>query len=200
MKGDFARLRQFERELRDLAAPEGRAQRSINIGAASAVHGLIKDEFSTGAGPYGAWKEKKRGGAALVSRKIPQNFFVIAIPGGVYAFSRVPWLEAHHEGHVFAKRDVAGNKQYLSFNAKGKLVSESRIFKRGIGPAREGEQFRTLRRGAYQTYARAHSVGERVLAQRKIYPDQGTMPDKWGSKINAAADDRLRKWGEKAVG
>src|SRR5689334_25438613 len=90
----------------------------------------LKQEFAEGAGPYGAWQRTVRGRAALVSKKIPYAFTFRVDRGEVQFVGRSPrgWLKAQHEGHTFPARQVAANRQHLSFNSKGKLVAERRIF------------------------------------------------------------------------
>jgi hypothetical protein len=189
LTGDFMNIRQFENSLRDLARTGGGSQREIGFQVIKQVRGVLKEEFASGEGPESEWQRTVRGQKALISKKLPQDFFGVIIPGGVFIGSRVPWLQAHQEGFTFPERQVAKETHYLTFNKKGRLIKKSRTLNK------KGE----VKRGVYQTFAKAHTVGGRELPARPIYPE-GAIPEKWAKAINEGAEIAMTKWYERAAG
>jgi hypothetical protein len=186
LTGNFAGLRRLRRGLESVAEPEGAGRTDLVEGVQAEVKELLAEEFEKGIGPTGEpWQETVRGKPALVSRKLV-GAFSSRIDRGIVRFtgkSKRDMLLAHQFGHTFPARKVAAEKQHLSFNSKGKLVAARRIFKK------DG----TVRRGGYQRFAAAHTVHERTLPARPIYPD-GAMPPRWEERIQrgiAAAMERL---------
>lgn len=155
------------------------------------VKGLLKEEFATGEGPYGPWQNTVRGRQALQSRKLPQAFKSEIGPSGLRysAKSKRDLLTAHQEGHEFPARQRAANQQYLTFNSKGKLIKNSRALNK------KGE----LKRGVHQTFAKAHTVGARVLPQRQIVPDGSDLPPPWEQAIERGAEGGVMRWYARAV-
>lgn len=190
LTGDLAGLRRLRRSVESLGKPDGAGRAELAGGVRGEVKGLIVDEFTRGVGPDGnAWQKTRRGRTALVSNKLP-GAFQGRIDRGVVRFiakSTRDLLVAHQHGHVFPKRSVGEHKQYLSFNSKGKLVAQRRIFKK------DG----TVRRGASQRFAAAHTVRERVLAMRQIYPE-GTLPLRWEEAIARGLTGGLNRWAARA--
>jgi hypothetical protein len=186
LTGDLAGLRRLRRSVEGLARPDGAGRAELAGQVQGEVKALIAEEFTRGVAPDGStWAPTKRGKPALISRKLP-NAFASRIDRGVVRFiakSTRDLLVAHQHGHVFPARQVGEHKQYLSFNSKGKLVAERRIFKK------DG----TVRRGASQRYAAAHTVRERVLAARQIYPE-GTMPLRWQEAIARGLTSGMTRW------
>lgn len=197
---DRAQLRELQHQMRDLAAPEGTAQRRINESVARELRGVLREEFATGEGAYGSWKPTVHGHQALESNRIAQTFFLIAVPGGVFGWSLIPWLIAHQVGATFAERVQSANRasqitgqsagRYLTFNRAGKIISPAKIFNA------KGE----VRRGAYQRFIADHRIGARHLEARPMVPDMGrAMPPKWGEAINRGGEAGMRSWYEKAA-
>ncbi len=189
LKGDVAGLKKLRREIEDLANPKGRAQAEIARNVIREVRGVLKQEFAAGEGPYGPWDLTKQGKPALISRKLPQDFKGAVIPGGALFYGRIPWLIAHHEGHTFPARQVAANKSFLTFNARGRLIKASRALNK------KGQ----AKRGVTQTFAKAHTVSARTLPPRPIYPTRG-MPAKWSGPISRAGLAGMQAWQQRAVG
>lgn len=189
--GDFAGLRQLERSIEGMARPGGPGVKLVLGAMRTAIKGLIKQEFATGIGPDGEWQATKRGRPALLSRQLPKTFVAHIKETGVRFASLVKrdWLLAHQLGHTFTVRHVAAEKQFLTFNRKGRLVRNSRALNK------KGE----VRRGVHQTFARAHAVGERVLPAREIYPADGGLTSKWGEAIAGAVTAALERWYEHAT-
>jgi hypothetical protein len=191
LTGNFAGFRELRKAIRDLSKPDGRAVQDIAKNVKAEVDVVIRDEFASGEGPDGPWQKTARGRVALISRKLP-NAFRSRFDQGVLRYTaKVPrgWLLTQHEGHAFPARKVAALKRYLSFNSKGKLVAERRIFdKKG-----------NVRRGAFQRFAGAHTVGRRVLPPRPLYPT-GSLPAKWSNAITRGASVGLSRWYDRSTG
>lgn len=191
LTGNFAGVRALRRAVRDLSQPDGRAVQDIAKGVKAEVDEVIREEFASGDGPDGPWQKTARGKAALVSRKLPNAFRARFDQGVLQYTAKVPrgWLLTQHEGHTFPARKVAALKHYLSFNSKGRLVAERRLFNK------KGE----LRRGAIQRFAGAHTVGQRVLPPRPLYPT-GSLPSKWSNAIARGANVGLTRWYDRSTG
>jgi hypothetical protein len=173
MTGPFKRLPAMAREIEKLGKPGSPAQKAIARAAVVAVRGVLTHQFATGTGPDGKpWKFTKRRKPALVSKKLPRDFAGVPVAKGAAFFSRIPWLIAHHRGHVFAART-----QVLTFSAKGKLLSGKR------------------QRRAKIVFDTRANVGPRTLPERPVYPDR--MTDVWGKAINAGVGPVLGDIGKK---
>jgi hypothetical protein len=186
LEGDKRQLGALAQSMRDLAtgAPIARELERE-------VKSLLKEEFAAGVGPYGDWQETKRGKQALLSRKLPQAFKSEFQPNGLRFSAKTSrdLLVGHQEGHTFPARQVAANKQFLTFK-NGKLVKLSRALNK------RGE----VRRGVHQTFAREHTVGERVLPARPIVPrDSEGMPSTWQNACTRGAERGMQRWFEQAV-
>lgn len=194
LTGDFIGLRRLRRNVESLAQPDGKARVDLLAHVQTEVTGLLKEEFAKGIGPDGsAWQQTKSGRPALISKKLA-GAFSSRIDRGIVRFtgkSKRDMLMAHQLGHTFKARKVAADKQFLSFNSKGKLVSARRVLK---GSAFTGVM---LRRGASQVFAAAHKIGERVLPARPIYPE-GTLPTRWQEGIERGLVVGMEKWHERA--
>lgn len=189
LKADVTGMRRLRRSFEGIVDPEGTGRVGLVSSIQGEVKGLLKEEFATGIGPDGSpWTETVRGRAALISKKLP-GAFSSRIDRGIVRFtgkSTRDLLTAHQFGHTFAARKVGAQKNFLSFNAKGKLVAQRRIFKK------DG----TVRRGAYQRFAAAHEIRERVLVARQIYPE-GTMPLRWEEAIKRGLASGMQQWAER---
>jgi archaeosine-15-forming tRNA-guanine transglycosylase len=181
-----AALRRLRRGFESIADPEG-SGRAVLIGDVQPeVKALLAEEFAKGIAPDGTdWQRTVRGRPALISRRL-ESAFVSRVDRGVLRFaarSTRNLLTAHQEGHEFPERHIAANKEFLSFNSKGKLVAARRIFRK------DG----SLRRGAYQRFAAAHTVKARTLPARPIYPE-GALPLRWEEAIRRGLTGGLQKW------
>lgn len=184
-----AALRRVQRGVQSIADQNGSGRATLIAGVQPEVKALLVEEFAKGIAPDGTdWQRTARGRAALISRRLP-NAFVSRADRGVLRFvakSTRDLLTAHQEGHEFPERHIAANKQFSSFNSKGKLVATRRIFKK------DGN----LRRGAYQRFAAAHTVQARTLPARPIYPE-GTLPLRWEEAIKRGLAGGMEKWAAK---
>lgn len=201
LTGDLRRLRGWALHIQSLGKPNGAKQQAIAKAVGYEVRELLKQEFSGGVGPDGEWKRTVRGKPALISRKLPGDFKTSAVAGGVFVSSRIPWLRAHHEGHTFPARSVAGGRE-LFFNRKGRFRSRQsfagsqyqarikmhaiRLKMVGATPAQVRRYQRQLERLAlssgFVAKQRAHSIRARVLPRRRIYPDD-MRRGIWGQAI-----------------
>lgn len=169
LTGDTRRLRGWSAHVASLGKPNGAPQRAIAKAAGEAGREQLRKQFASGTGPDGrAWEKTKRGKPALVSKRLPGDFKSEPVARGVLFLSRIKWLRAHHEGHVFPARSQA-----LTFSKRGRLLSEKK-----------------QRRQKLVFDVRA-KVGQRVLPERSIYPvDRMTGP--WGIAINTGVDKALK--------
>lgn len=185
---DFNRLKRIQR----LTTPQQMAA-PILRGIKQQVGLLLKSEFATGTGPSGdKWKPTVRGRQPLQSRKLASAFDITADADSVRGVgkSKRDMLTAHQEGRVFKSRRVVENKQYLTFDKRGRLIRNSRALNR------KGD----VKRGVRQTFARAHTVGQRVLPARPIIPDRdGELPANWVAAVNAGAVQGMQWWSERAA-
>lgn len=186
LRGDAAGVRRLRGSFEKLARGE-----LLLRGIDREVNGLLKEEFATGQGPYGPWVNTVRGRQALQSRKLAQAFRSEIGPTGLRysAKTKRDLLTAHQEGHEFPERQRAANQQYLTFNSKGKLIKNSRALNK------KGE----LKRGVHQTFAKAHTVGARVLPQRQIVPEGSDIPPPWENAIERGAEVGMMRWYDQAV-
>lgn len=190
LTGDYKGLARLKRALVSIAKPDGTGRTELLTPVQGEVKGLISEEFAQGIGPDGnPWKETRRGKPALISRRLP-NAFGSRIDRGIVRFvakTTRDLLNAHQKGHEFPARSIKAQTNFSSFNSKGKLVAARRIFKK------DG----TVRRGGYQRFHAAHSVGKRVLEARAIYPE-GTMPLRWEEAIKRGLTGGMERWAAKA--
>jgi len=150
-----------------------------------AVRAVLRDEFKAGAGPNGPWQLTTRGKQPMQSKKLPGAFKGKVNASGILFTGRTKrdLLAALNAGHVFSARKVQANRQYLSFTKNGRLVAGRKLFNKK----------NQLRRGAYQRFAAAHTVGPRTLPARPMYPD-GALPPTWDEPISAAVQTALDDW------
>ncbi len=201
LTGDLRRLRGWALHVQSLGKPNGAKQVAIAKAVGAEVRDLLKKQFASGVGPEGPWKRTVRGRPALVSRKLPGDFKTSAVASGVFVSSRIPWLRAHHEGHTFPARHVAGGRE-LFFNRKGRFRSRQsfegaqyqarirmhaiRLKMVGATPAQRRRYQAQLDRLAvssgFVATQRSHSVRARVLPMRRIYPDD-MRRGAWGQAI-----------------
>lgn len=171
VSGDIRRLKGWGAHVKSLGKPNGPPQRAIAKAVGNEIRGLLKEEFARGIGPDGRpWKLTKRGRPALISKKLPGDFKTSPVANGVFTSSRVKWLRAHHEGHVFPARS-----QVLTFSKKGRLLSEKR------------------QRRAKLVFDVTARVGQRVLAERPIYP-VNRMTGPWGKGVNRGIALGVKEW------
>jgi hypothetical protein len=181
LTGDFDGVRKLRADVKKLTTGA-----DLLRGIDREVKGLLKEEFATGQGPYGAWQNTVRGRQALQSRKLPQAFTSELQPNGLryMAKSKRDLLTAHQEGYKFPARQRAANQQFLTFNKGGKLIKNSRALNK------KGE----TKRGVYQRFAKAHTVGARVLPQRQIVPEGDELPPAWKSAVTRGAEAGVQRW------
>jgi len=185
LTGDFDGLRRLRADMGKLATGT-----DLLRGIDREVKGLLKEEFASGKGPYGSWRPTVRGRQALQSKKLPQAFKSEIGPTGLRysAKSKRDLLTAHQEGHEFPARKRAANQQFLTFK-NGKLIKNSRALNK------KGE----VKRGVQQTFAKAHTVGKRVLPQRQIVPEGDTLPPPWENAVTRGAERGMQRWYERAA-
>jgi hypothetical protein len=183
LRYDSRTLHRLEQRFEKLAS--GRPPEDLAHAIEKEVRGLLKEQFAAGIDPAGNTYKPLRSGKPAFYKKmrIPQDFRSATVPQGVLFYGRIRWLDAHQHGHVFPARKVAANKNYLTFNSKGKLVAERRIFRK------TGE----VRKGGYQVFARAHEIGKRVLPQRMIYPE-GALPKRWDEALERGAEAGMEEF------
>lgn len=155
---------------------------------------LLKQEFATSTSATGdPFQETVRGKPALLSRSLPYAFDGRVDRDSLRFIGRVSrdWLDAVQDGHVFKARTVEANRQFLSFNRKGKLVREGRVLKKN------GE----LRKGSHQTFAKAHTIGQRILPPRPMVPatSSGDLPPPWDSAVKAGLAVGFGRWADRAL-
>jgi hypothetical protein len=208
MTGDERKLGQIAGGFRSMGERNGAGQQRLLEPVKRKIKDVLRQEFTRSVDPSGAsWKKTVRGKAALVSRKLPFAFEFAARDGGVVGVgkSKRDLLDAHQHGATFKARQVAANKNFLSFNRKGRLVKESRIFKRNAevsvvdGRVKVTYSRGDVRAGAYQRFARAHTVRERVLPQRKIVPEGTTLPPLWSGAVEEGVTEGMTKWADGMV-
>jgi hypothetical protein len=191
LTGDVAQLRSLGRSFRDLHTPNTPTQTRLLTPVKQEIKSVLREEFSRSVDPSGAsWEETVRGRAALLSKKLPFAFEFGVRDGVVVGVgkSKRDLLDAHQEGHTFKARQVAAQKQFLTFDRNGRLVRKKRALnKKGLAT-----------RGTHQTFARAHTVGERVLPQRQIVPEGDTLPPLWEQAVERGLTSGMMDWHERA--
>lgn len=190
LTGDVARFGVIRNEMLSLARGDGAAQKKLLAGVKQQVTLLLKTEFSSSVDPSGTeWQRTVRGRPALVSKKLPQAFELELVDGAVRGVgkSKRDLLLAHQEGATFKARNVAAQKQYLTFDKRGRLIKSKRALNK------QGE----ARRGVHQTFARAHTVGERELVARPIVPLGGPLPKNWDAAVRAGLLVGMQWWIER---
>lgn len=186
-KSPEARLDALAKDFRGLANPSGFGQRMILGGIRRAIlRGPLREEFRTGIGPDGPWKETVRGKQALESKTLAGAFKAELLAGAVRFEGAVRrnWLMAHQLGQRFSTRSVEANKQFLTFNKAGRLIKNSKALNK------KGQ----VRRGVFQTFAKAHTVGARVLPPRPMIPTGAVLPPSWNAAATAGAEEGLQRW------
>lgn len=189
--GDGERkLEQIGKSLGELGSRGSPAQERMLTPVKQEIKTLLRDEFSKSIGPTGeSWQETVRGRAALVSKKLPYAFDFGIRDGVVVGVGKTKrdLLDAHQEGHTFRERQVAAQQQFLTFDKNGKLIRKARALNK------KGE----ARRGVYQTFARAHTIGERVLPQRQIIPEGSELPKPWDDAVERGLSKGMEQWSER---
>jgi hypothetical protein len=150
----------------------GRTEQAIQTTVKRSGHQLLREQGAKGIDPAGRiHKLRKDGEPALVSKKLPTAFTSVWSGRSLRYVGRTGQreiLRAHNDGHTWPARSVSARKTVLRYNSKGKLVRSAR--------------FARLKRGR-AVFAGAHTVGRRVLPQRRIAPD-GALPPRWQRKIS----------------
>lgn len=192
-------------------------QLAVHKAVAVTVKELIVDQFGFGIDPYGNYQPPSKGKfSGLMSAKLGRAITVKPDATGITgvgelkssgisrrrkakgkapppARPRRQWLNAHQEGHVWAPKQVDGQRRF--FDNKGKRVHATRFnaltakaSRRVTIGAREAyweeQKNRSNRRGSILN-VRSHSIRERVLTPRLIYPVR-RLGDRWGGAIKAA--------------
>lgn len=186
--GDDAQLRSLARSFHDLHTPNTPTQQRLLKPVMQELKGVLREEFSKGIDPSGAaFQETVRGRAALISKKLPYAFDLAVRDGVVVGVgkSKRDLLEAHQEGHTFQSRQVAAQQQFMTFDKNGRLIRNKRALNK------KGE----ARRGVFQRFAGAHTVGERVLPQRQIIPTDGEqLPALWDRAVSDGITMGMNDW------
>ena len=182
--GDSRKLDKLGERMRTLADGKGAGLfPPIN----RALKAVLREEFTRSIDPSGrTWKPTVKGRPALVSRKLPNAFTFAARDGYLVGVgkSKRDLLSAHQEGHTFRARQVAALKQFLSFDKNGRLIRKQRALNRkGLA-----------KRGVTQTFARAHTVSERVLPPRQIVPEGETIGRLWDGAIRLGFVEGMTRW------
>lgn len=186
LTGDSKRLQKLEQSLRELGQRDGTMLTEATKQIAKNIKDTLKEEFSQGEGPYGAWLRTVRGRTALLSRKLPQAFAFRADNFVLKFFLRVPWLTAHQTGYKFSARQA--KSQSLFFNEEGRLLKLGRL---------NGARLKKIN-FVQEVKGRAHTVGARVLPARPIFPTSAGVPPKWAQRINEGANYGMQRWYQKA--
>ena len=165
------------REIEKLGKPRSDVRDKIARAVVVEVRGVLREQFGNGTSPDGTpWQVTKRGKPALLSKKLPQDFAGVPTDVGASFFSRVPWLKAHHDGHVFPART-----QVLTFNQKGKLARRSKkVFDIATRKGRHIGKF------VFDVVA---PIKSRILPERPIYP-RARMTEKWGAAVNRGIESQ----------
>ncbi len=190
---------------------------AVTKAMAGAVKLAIKDQFASGVDPYGRPQPAlKNGKESFVSKRLGNAINVTPVADGVEGVGelkdnksgnpRRQWLDAHQQGHTFPARQVGGSR--IAFNARGQRMKLKRLGKTlGKSTKRvtlgERESYWLERKHSSRllgrvTNVRAHTVRERVLKVRLIYPDSD-IGARWGGRINTATSEALTKQLERAV-
>lgn len=181
--GAFKQLRRLRANLADLASPTGKAQRDVAREVEREVRQLIREQFRTGEGPDGPHQPRADGRPGLMSRRLPSDYNFRIQPAGLWVQpSRARWLGVHQTGHTFPPR--AGGGQVLTYNKSGKLLRGSRIAKQKF---------------VFERTARAHTIGQRVLPARPIYPTNIATSPRWSSRIVLGQRRAMLRWGARAT-
>jgi hypothetical protein len=180
LTGDFAALKKLRRDLADLARPGGKGQTAIGKAVGLEGRKVLQQEFASGEGVAGEWAEKRHGGQALKTKKIPSTITADPTGTGVLFRSVIDWLEAHQEGHTFPPRRASG--QLMIFR-KGRLVSAARAAKGWVGP----KSWRDV-------ISKAHAIGQRVLPARPFFPIDA-LPPAWVEAVRRGATAVLERLG-----
>lgn len=187
LQGPTVELRALAKKMQALGTPGSPLERRFLGRVREGFKPVVKDMYRTGTGPDGsAWAPTKKGKQALASRKMPGMVAVKRIPGGLLLAWRRAWMVAHDEGHTFPARQVKAESAFLTFDKRGRLIKASRaLYKRGV---KAGQ----ARAGVYQTFARAHTIGRRVLPPRHQLP-RGPLPAPWLAGILRGAEAGFRE-------
>jgi hypothetical protein len=177
LTGDFAALKKLRRDLADLARPGGKGQTAIGKAVGLEGRKVLQQEFASGEGVAGEWAEKRRGGQALKTKKIPSTITADPTGTGVLFRSVIDWLEAHQEGHIFPPRAAGG--QVLTFGKNGRLLSEKRARRRKL---------------VFDVISKAHAIGQRVLPARPFFPIDA-LPPTWVEAVRRGATAVLERLG-----
>jgi len=191
MTGDERKLGRLAGQLRSLGERNAPEQQRLLEPVKQNLKGVLREEFSKSIDPAGKrWQLTVRGRPALLSRKLPFAFEFGARDGAVIGVgkSKRDLLEAHQEGMTFRARQVKAQQQFLTFDKNGKLIRKRRAINK------KGE----ATRGTHQTFARAHTVGERVLPQRQIIPEGSELPPLWSKAVESGVIDAMQRWYERA--
>lgn len=192
LTGDDRKLGKLADDLRSLGQPNTPAQQGLLEPVKREIKTVLKTEFSSSVDPSGQpWQETVRRHPALVSKKLPYAFEFGARDGAIVGVGRSKrdLLDAHQYGHFFSARHVEALGQFLTFNRKGKLVSNGRVLNK------KGE----VKRGYYQTFAREHTIRDRELPVRQIIPEGDQLPPLWEGAVERGVTAGMQRWYEKAA-
>ncbi len=206
LTGDFAGLRKLQRSVESLATPEGEARVRMFAPVRSEVNALLNDEFARSVAPDGStWQPTVRGRPALVSKKLPYAFSS-RLDRGVLRFvgkTKRDLLTAHQEGHTFAARRAPAGGASRTETRKGRngiaytrTIRPGAMYFNGKGKLVKASRFAKIKKGRV-VFARAHTVGQRVLPARKIAPE-GSLPQRWVDGIERGLVVGMGIWAMRA--
>lgn len=188
LTGDFAGLRRLQRSFRSIADPNGDGRTGLLKGVRTEINGVIRAEFAEGIGPDGtSWQRTVRGGQPLFSKVLPHAFESRAEGGELryVAYTKRDFLTAHQFGHTFPARVGGGNS--LFFDEKGRALKQGKL---------SGSRIKRIK-FVQEVKTRTHTVGQRVLPARPIYPT-GALPLRWEEAIHRGLTAGMERWAEKA--
>jgi hypothetical protein len=203
-------FKKLVRSFEALALPGGPAQAKILAGCAMGAREAIRMETTISADPNASpWPRTKQGDQALQGKQIPSSFSVQVIPSGIAGKSEIDWLEAHQQGHVWPARQAEGGLLYTDVNSR-KFLSRTRrlaLYRNSKAESVDTDRgslivrnykYKTALLAAMHRYEE-HTVGQRVLPERKLVPEGGALGVIWADQINRAADRGLRNWAAEAT-
>ena len=180
--GDLARLSRLAEGMKEYADPESRARLEMAGAVATAVKTLVRAEFSEGIDPSGAaWARTKGGRQALQSKKLAPSVKSYPTATGVLFESRIPWLQAHQEGHTFPAR-AAVSREALINPRSGRFISATRAAKMKF---------------VLVAAPKAHTVKARVLPARPVFPDETSLPERWQLAAESAVGGVVKAWADR---
>ncbi len=208
LTGDFKKLAKAQKVIAALGQVGTPSQRAVMDGAVAAVKALTRQQFAEGIAPDGSPNRRtKSGEPAMQSEKLARGAVAIEARGNyIVGYSKNPkWakiLDAHQQGHVFPKRAGKGG---FHLRGRGGRLIKAASFARLVAQANEQSKGKFLRYSftsgkpvkekqvASRSHFGAHHVGPRVLPPTPMVPENGALPERWGSGISRGVFLGLRK-------